>query len=168
MVFDMDMHDPKADISKLEKMLRFFNDSTDRGKLYINYPMMESYRHLTSLNDRNFKDRRVSISQFPDYKAIVEKEGHKGLKDLRRCDKATFRPMIDMHLKKSNRILSGTYALPSSEKFLSWEGADILKKQQKSMDEDGSLFVLNTSLFNVVDYRPGDFLRNDDQVNDKI
>jgi len=48
--------------------------------------------------------------------------------------------------------------LPSVEEFNSWEGADILEMQRRKMNADRSVFVLNTSIFNVVDYRPSDFL----------
>ena len=46
LVFDFDPHDSQAQFEKIKKMLMFFNDSTNNGKLYINYPMMQSYRHI--------------------------------------------------------------------------------------------------------------------------
>jgi hypothetical protein len=140
-------------------MLKTFNDSADEGKLYINYPMMESYRHLRSLDDEEFKDRCVAVSLFPDYKYIVGRECHEKLKNINNYDVNTFHTIISLHLKKANYILNSRYELPSIEEFESWEGADILGKQRKRMEEDNSVFVLNTSLFNVVDYRPSDFLK---------
>lgn len=159
LVFDMDTHDPRSDMGRLETMLRVFDDSADEGKLYINYPMLESFRHLKSLHDSEFKDRHVPISKFPMYKHIVGEECDTMLKDVKNYDKETFEAIINMHLKKANFILSGKYELPPVDEFESWEGADILRAQQKKIEKENSVFVLNTSLFNVVDYRPSDFLK---------
>ena len=158
LVFDMDMHDERASIPRLEKMLKFFNDSANDGKLYINYPMLESFRHLKTMDDPDFKDRCIAVSQFSDYKRIVGNECHIPLRDVRNYTLETFQILIAMHLKKANYILNGRFELPSVEEFESWEGIDILKEQKKRMDDDGYVFVLNTSLFNVVDYSPRRFL----------
>ena len=48
LIFDFDPHDTMADFGILRKMLAFFNDSSTGGKLFINYPMMQSYRHILS------------------------------------------------------------------------------------------------------------------------
>lgn len=159
LVFDLDMQDVRADMGKLETMMRSFRDSADNGKLYINYPMVESYRHLRSLNDGEFRERCIAVSRFPEYKNIVSEECSGTLKDVTRYDRGMFRAVIEMHLKKANYILGGGFELPSLGEFGSWEGADILNAQRKKMEKDGSVYVLNTSLFNVVDYRPSDFLR---------
>ena len=48
----------------------------DMGKLYINYPMIESYQHLCSLPDRSYSVRKIPVSLQPGkkYKALVRKE----------------------------------------------------------------------------------------------
>jgi len=158
LIFDMDMHDSRAEIRRLETMLKVFNDSANGGKLCINYPMMESYKHLKSLKDEEFKDRCVAVSLFSDYKQIVDRECHKELKNVKEYDAETFTAITHAHLKKGNYVLGNEYELPSVEEFESWEGADILKMQWRRMNSDKSVFVLNTSIFNVVDYRPSDFL----------
>ncbi|MCL2510161.1 MAG: hypothetical protein FWF07_03685, partial [Methanomassiliicoccaceae archaeon] len=143
LIFDMDMHDERADTGRLETMLKVFNDSANNGKLYINYPMMESYRHLRSLNDEEFKDRCVAVSLFSDYKQIVDKECHKGLKNVNEYNVDIFRVITHAHLKKGNYVLGREYVLPSVEEFNSWEGADILEMQRRKMNADRSVFVLN-------------------------
>ena len=57
-------------------MQRCFVDAADMGKLYINYPMIESYRHLCQLPDGNFAERKIPVSLQPgkEYKALVEQE----------------------------------------------------------------------------------------------
>ncbi len=46
------------------------------GKLYINYPMIESYLHLCQLPDDDFAERKIPVSLQPgkEYKALVEQE----------------------------------------------------------------------------------------------
>lgn len=49
---------------------------TDMGKLYINYPMIESYQHFKSIPDCEFEDRKVPVSLQPGkrYKELVKRE----------------------------------------------------------------------------------------------
>ncbi len=61
---------------KILKMQRCFVDAADMGKLYINYPMIESYLHLCQLPDDDFAERKIPVSLQPgkEYKALVEQE----------------------------------------------------------------------------------------------
>ena len=42
-------------------MLSIFDNETELGKLYINYPMVEAYYDLESLPDPNYNDKTVSL-----------------------------------------------------------------------------------------------------------
>ena len=68
LIFDFEpQHDcPHFDI--IRRMLGYFADSTDHGKLYINYPMMQSYKDLESLPDDGFADRQVLVDDVKEYK----------------------------------------------------------------------------------------------------
>ena len=57
-------------------MQRCFVDAADMGRLYINYPMIESYQHLCRLPDDDFAERKIPVSLQPgkEYKALVERE----------------------------------------------------------------------------------------------
>lgn len=76
LVFDYERHDPKFSEKKILNMQKKFSDTTDMGKLYINYPMIESYQHLKSLPDEGYKDRKVPVSLQPGkmYKKLVSNE----------------------------------------------------------------------------------------------
>lgn len=76
MIFDYERHDPKFSSQKIEDMQKVFFDPTDMGKLYINYPMIESYQHLKSIPDDDFLKRKIPISVKPGkkYKELVRKE----------------------------------------------------------------------------------------------
>ena len=76
LVFDYEHHDTHFSEDKISRMQKCFMDSTDMGKLYINYPMIESYQHLRSLPDEEYMERRVSVSlrSGVKYKVIVRDE----------------------------------------------------------------------------------------------
>ena len=61
LVFDYERQDPGFSEEKIVKLQNHFYDSTDMGKLYINYPMVESYQHFKSLPDPLFENRYVSV-----------------------------------------------------------------------------------------------------------
>lgn len=76
LVFDYERHDIKFSEDKILQMQRCFVDAADMGRLYINYPMIESYRHLRQLPDVEFAERKIPVSLQPgrEYKALVEQE----------------------------------------------------------------------------------------------
>lgn len=57
------------------KMQQYFTDSTDVGKLYINFPMLESYQDFSDLPDENFLSRKylAPFKKGTDYKSRVSK-----------------------------------------------------------------------------------------------
>lgn len=75
LVFDYERHDPQFSEEIIVKLQNCFCDATDMGKLYINYPMVESYEHLYSLPDPQYENLKVSVSLRPgsQYKRIVQK-----------------------------------------------------------------------------------------------
>ena len=46
MFFDYDGHDTIADDKKVTELLKFFNEETLKGKLFISYPMVEALKHF--------------------------------------------------------------------------------------------------------------------------
>lgn len=75
-VFDYERHDINFSEEKILEMQRCFVDAADMGRLYVNYPMIESYRHLCQLPDEDFARRKIPVSLQPgkEYKALVEQE----------------------------------------------------------------------------------------------
>ena len=63
LIFDYERQDPCFSEEKIQKLQSHFLDSTGNGKLYINYPMVESYLDLNDcLLDRSYRDRSVFAS----------------------------------------------------------------------------------------------------------
>ena len=164
LIFDLDPHDPHADFDMLKKMLTFFDDSSSKGKLFINYPMMQSYRHITGEGDSDFKDRIVPIDLGKRYKSLVDKEAWNRLKQINRMDRGLFRQIIEMHLSKLNYLVNNSYHIPTYQEYVSATGDKILDIQLKFIEEKRSISVLNTSIFLIVDYRPSWFF-NDVKLN---
>lgn len=73
LVFDYERHDTYFSEDKILDMQQYFVDSTDVGKLYINYPMIESYQDIEVLPDVTYIDKKVSVLVKPgsQYKAMV-------------------------------------------------------------------------------------------------
>ena len=83
--FDLDPHHTKKDesrtvdqiicenIEKIKEMAAYFTDETDPtiGKLYINYPMLESYRDCDMPFDPNYQDEYVNIGDIGSFKQYV-------------------------------------------------------------------------------------------------
>lgn len=74
LVFDYERHDPNFSEQKIIKLQEYFSDSTDVGKLYINYPMIESYQQLRIDSEREYIDAKIPVILQPGdkYKALVK------------------------------------------------------------------------------------------------
>jgi hypothetical protein len=59
LLFDFDPHDNRYNAAQLLALARRFSQSTDEGKLYVSFPMLEAYKHLCALPDAAFFERRV-------------------------------------------------------------------------------------------------------------
>lgn len=76
LIFDYERHDTNFSESKILEMQDYFRDVADTGKLYINYPMIESYQHLIALPDLDYAERKIPVSLQPGamYKGLVRNE----------------------------------------------------------------------------------------------
>ena len=134
LIFDFDPQDPNADFEILKSMLRFFNDSSSRGKLFINYPMMQSYRHIKCWEDTEFRNRSVQTNIGRRYKALVDKEASNSLKQINRLDRGgVFKRIIEMHLSKLNYHMNGVCDMPSYSEYKAMTGDRILDLQLRSI-----------------------------------
>ncbi|WP_305209554.1 hypothetical protein [Dubosiella newyorkensis] len=72
--FDYDCHDPHYSPEKLDAMQKLFSDSSDNGKLYLNYPMLESYCHCDLREKEAFLDLKVKAKELTgeQYKPLAK------------------------------------------------------------------------------------------------
>lgn len=158
LIFDFEPHHDHPHFDTLKRMMVCFDDSTDRGKLFINYPMMQSYKHLKQLPDDSFSDRTVAVEQCRSYKKIVGDES--AYTDLSKYDYFVFESIAVHQIRKANRIITGEYVVPSQEEYYNWTGLEIYNKQIEEIEKRGIIYVLNTCIFMLIDYRPRHFFEN--------
>lgn len=156
LVFDYERQDSKFNATQLKNLCKFFNNSVENGQLYINYPMIESYRHLNKkpLPDEGYKDRKCNVSDIMSYKATVGAETK--FHDYRKYDRAFIQEIIKHNLKKASFLTTGEYDLDDDRLYsfaCNINYIDIAEKQnQLSEDRSGFIFVLCTCVFFVTDY----------------
>ena len=156
LIFDFDPQDDKFDITKISKLMSYFNDSTENGKLYINYPMLESFYHLANIReiqfDENFKNSKFTLNELQKhlYKRRAVNEGTD--LDIGRMPKEMVENIMHQQSCKANCILEENYEVLgdySQDKMLI-----ILKKQNEMLEQTGEAYVLNTCTFFVLEFYP--------------
>lgn len=108
--FDLDAHDTSLSPRYPEciiDMLKMFDNETDKGKLYINYPMVESYKHPISNQVEVF-----GISQGIEYKSIVSSICNKRLENINKVSKQMWLDSFIPHLKSIHYLLNEDFGLP--------------------------------------------------------
>lgn len=108
--FDYDGHSKVAHDVRLRELLDFFSEETDKGKLYISYPMVEALKHISDFDE--FKDSCVSCKKNMNYKKIVSDESQKHLIDFKNYDVEIWKLLISTHLKKMNYLCDNKFLLP--------------------------------------------------------
>lgn len=111
MFFDYDGHASNASDKKLNDLLAFFNEETEKGKLYISYPMVEALKHIESFD--TFKDLKVAFDNFQEYKKVVNANCIKSLIDFNLYNLDIWKELIVAHLKKMNELINNTYKFPA-------------------------------------------------------
>lgn len=157
MVFDFEPQEGNPVFNKIRKMIAYFNDSTGNGKLYINYPMMQSYRHLTMLPDPCFEFRKATVDLSKKYKQVVAEEGKAIPDHLKSYNHVLLYSMAVHHLEKREKVLGRAYALPIA--YNETEDVEVFDRQTRMLAEEKSCYVLNTAILLLVAYAPSRFLR---------
>lgn len=122
--FDYDGHNQNKDNTlkpellnkQLQELLSFFNDETGNGKLYINYPMVESIRYTKELPDSNYNSYKVELADISSFKKAV--------------DDFSFYPNLDFvafRIGKKNNKLHVPSSIPEIDEVK--ENWNLLKKQ---------------------------------------
>ena len=61
LIFDYERQDTYFSDETIRKMQQYFSDETDMGKLYINYPMVESYLDSFDSSQKLFSEKKVLL-----------------------------------------------------------------------------------------------------------
>lgn len=106
--FDYDGHASNASEETLKNILEKFDNETEKGKLYISYPMVEAIKHLNG--NVSFQDTNAESDS--RYKVIVHEEAAGDYKDFRKYTEATWHFVIQQHAKKANYLIEGSFSYP--------------------------------------------------------
>lgn len=152
LVFDYDPHDNRFDPDGLVKMLDYFNDSTDEGRLYINYPMVEACKDFRSSRDLTFMDRKVDIEEIPNYKSVVG-----NLSRYQSYERDFTLPdlnyLVALTAAKACRVANpSANVLMTAEAFGTLDHGEVLCEQNKLLENRGEVWVLGTCLLFPAEY----------------
>lgn len=108
--FDYDGHASNAGDEKLQAMLKLFDNETEKGKLFVSYPMVEAIKHLHTGVD--FKETEAVCD--PNYKKRVNRECNPELMDINRYHRDQWDWIISAHCQKANFITQGEFTFPEN------------------------------------------------------
>lgn len=136
----------------LTEMLETFCEETELGKLYINYPMVESLRdNYPPEEEMCFRRCSINISDISGYKRTVH--DMKKYQDFRHLTKQDWKELCINGLKKINCILKGKYEIPERTVYLSELTQKNLYGQQKEQFiTKGKIAVINSFPLFVYEY----------------
>ena len=136
LLFDLDPQDIRYDKDKVAALLETFNESSDNGKLYLSYPMIEA-----------LFDGRDCIP-LPSQKGEYKKQIKDVRNDLYRNftkDELKFKGYQDI-LK--NQFDKAKKIIPYDEKF----HLNLFDKQSYIIGNKKKIYVISTALFFLIDY----------------
>lgn len=142
---------------KIKEMLELFDNETEKGKLYINYPMVESIRYFKKeLPDedyytyttnlfigRKFKEDTNNFSHYKNLAFITSKNKNQ---------ESNWKHIIDLNIKKANHICSDLNELPS--KKISINQQEIFKNQLSKYVSKNEIAILNSFPLFLYEYFP--------------
>lgn len=151
LIFDLDPHDSGFTLEKIIGMARYFIESSDMGKLYINYPMVEAFYHMASIPDPDYNSYYATLDELVagKYKARVNRENRNH--DYRKfaTGKEECNIVIGQNISKAWWLIGndpGDYLLPAQ--------VQMLAAQLNCIQMDRRVAVLSTCAFFIPEYNP--------------
>lgn len=152
LIFDFDYHasDNKHNIvDVIEYLTKRFDNETEDGKLYVNYPMMDSIYDQTVIGEDVYLEKCIQISDSSNYKSIVHKRGNnKHISDYTVNDFNT--------IAKQNAIKA---SLIYHIDLLNYASFEKVTNQNKTLElvladyvSNGIIPIFNTSSMLLIDY----------------
>ena len=147
--FDYEGHATKADVSKIEELLNFFDNETEQGKLYISYPMVESFRHLTN----DFCGLQTPIALGKKYKnAVATSDSKYKSINYSKMSSSVWNEIVIRTIRKVFLIGLNDCSPDSYKTFRSkYQQLGILNLQKKFI-KFGNVFVVSALPFFIVEY----------------
>lgn len=149
LVFDFDPQDHNYDVAHLAEMLEYFCESTDHGKLYLNYPMAESFYHMPTIPDTEYLDKTVpmSILKGHGYKTLVNQETVKHSYAQFAVNKNECNIVIKSNRDKAWKIIGRS----CTDGYFP-EQKDILNVQSVLLQAQNEVYILSTMVSFILEY----------------
>ena len=155
LIFDYEPQDDKFSIDKIAVMMKYFSESTDKGKLYLNYPSVESFKHFKSIPDPEYINRYYYLNELLTNKGSVYKQivGNESIvTDLKKFTKDIFNYIIHENIIKAEKIESAQISNNIKESYFNLNEIRLLTKINTVFKNDKIIPVLNTCLFFICEY----------------
>ncbi len=151
LIFDLDPQDPAFSAEKIKEMSEYFVESSDMGKLYLNYPMVEAFYHMSSIPDPEYNSRYATMTELKEnsYKTRVNSENRNGDYNKFAVNKDECNTVIRQNIEKAFLLSNPTktdYPVPKS--------AGILNVQLNTISLEQKMAVLCTCIFYIVEFNP--------------
>lgn len=188
--FDYDIHHQSRDrnstiednTAHIEKMLAFFDNETENGKLFISYPMIEAILYTKKLPDKLFHTYNIPVSETGSFKAkasefsfygnldfISFRMNRKGIltdyPDQKKAGtvKSNWFHLIRQNVEKARFIVSGILAIPENKDEISQ--MKIYSGQQVRQLDTGEIAILDSLSLFAYEYLRPDYLQLTSEQN---
>lgn len=158
--FDYDFQHAHLSLDEINRrvaeMLTLFNEETGNGKLYINYPMIESIRYVKELPDDNYLSYTIARKECCDFKRIAKEFSHYDsfdfimFKDGASLTKEKFLQVHDnweilkrMNVCKAHFLVKGINIVPKCKEDIN-QGAIFKAQRELFVEKDESVSILNS------------------------
>lgn len=176
LIFDYDFQNKNITLFEMNRqileMLELFDDETESGKLFINYPMVEAIRYTKKLPDSKYRDYVVSREQCQNlsFKGLADEFSNYKSLDFLTFD--TRRPASEKEIKsrkqnwkmvniqnvsKANLICNDFYSIPENKDVIS-QRAIFRKQLENFIIPSDTLSILSAFPLFLFDYFPISFL----------
>lgn len=155
LIFDLDPQDARFSADKITRMIKFFVESSDMGKLYLNYPMVESFYHMKSIPDEDYNSYMATMCELKshEYKGRVAAENRNHNFGKFAVNKGECDTVIRQNIDKAWAISEAERLVNDVQQFIP-DAADILSAQLDKLKTEDALFVLCTCAFYIPDFNP--------------
>lgn len=141
-------------ITTLTEIAEYCVDETDPtvGKVYINYPMFESFRCCNSFDDESYKYEYAKVSEVKYFKSYCSSKRLAGVQVVN-YKANDFYSLAKMNAYKMGTLYDAAWEYYSYDDYiLRSNQKSIIKKQENLVNTKHIIAVLNTSVFLILDY----------------
>ena len=155
--FDLDIHHrDRFDNTVFTKeliieVLEFFDYEFNNGKLFINYPMMESFKDIESFEIEEYMDKVIDSKNSHGYKELLSRNPTL-INSARDLDLTKLILIINANLYKKNKFVNGQFRKPTMDEYIEYNEKTLFAEINKSYLQLNKIPVLNSIILIVLEY----------------